>query len=365
MPAPSVPVAPGEETPGEMPPGQEEIDLTPPIQRSTNYGLAQSDSSVAPLVIGDFLYRGAFLQTSGGLNSTLPIASGTARVKVCEKYGVIPVDRVFISYNHFHNALQTQVAGGPTNEENLDRVIFGGERTFWDDQLSIQAQLPITSRYADTDEFFGVSGGDWGNLAMSLKVLLYQVDSDFAVTAGLGVGLPTGSDGKGFDGNAQFRLRNESVFLQPWVGVFLRPTENTFIQTFAQVEFDATGSTFSVNGVQAGRFQEQSFFYLDTQFGVWLFRDRNDSFVEGLATLIEIHYASSLQNTDRLGGSVGGFGFNMSAPGNRADILNLTGGLNFDLGASYLTFAAVAPLKEDFEDKPFDTELVVQWNRFF
>lgn len=373
---PATPVAPSD--PAEAPAVEPEIDLSPQLsQQVSNYGLAQADSSAAPVVIGDFYYSGTHVGAAylidplsgnvGAINAAIPLAGGANRIKVCENNGVLPIDRVFLSYNHFHNAIKTAVftpdIGERVDQQNLDRYTLGVEKTFLDGLASFQIQMPISSRFANTAEGFSISGGDWGNLAMNFKFLVHQ-DDFIGFGGGLGLGLPTGSDGRGQTATTNFRLRNENVFIQPWAGVLLTPTDNLFIQGFVQCDFDATGNTFSVDGRQLARIQEQNFMYTDLSVGYWWFRGRRESLIEGLASMVELHYSTTINDTDiGFGGSTDSAYF-LATPGNRIDILNCTAGLNFDLGLSYFRVAAVAPLKDE-EEAPFDTELIVQWNRFF
>jgi hypothetical protein len=51
---------------------------------------------------------------------------------------------------------------------------------------------------------------------------------------------------------------------------------------------------------------------------------------------------------------------------NRLDITNVTTGTAFRLGPlSFLTFAAVFPLKIQQSDRQFDSEVIAQFNRLF
>jgi hypothetical protein len=93
-----------------------------------------------------------------------------------------------------------------------------------------------------------------------------------------------------------------------------------------------------------------------------------------VAPIIELHYSTTMQNEDQVNGPLGTVGLppQFDSPGlpgstahGRRNVLDLTAGLQFELGAcSSLTVAGVAPLKTGL-NRDYDAEFVVQFNRRF
>ena len=88
-------------------------------------------------------------------------------------------------------------------------------------------------------------------------------------------------------------------------------------------------------------------------------------YLRGIASVFELHYTSSLQDSDRIDFPNAGLIQTIQVAGNRTDMLNLTSGLHFQLTPSAnLRVGAVAPLKAE-PDRAFDSEIYVSFNRFF
>ncbi len=69
-------------------------------------------------------------------------------------------------------------------------------------------------------------------------------------------------------------------------------------------------------------------------------------YLTGVAGLLELHYTSTLQDSDVLNATQAGLPGFIVVAGNRRDLLNLTSGLHFQLGpASNLRIGAVTPLR--------------------
>jgi hypothetical protein len=325
--------------------------------------LAQSPLAMAPNMIGDF-YGGyltwqeaAYIPQEG----TVAVGGGDRRFKINENNSPFPRDRVFFNYHHFQNALRC-----PNNtDRSLDRFVFGLEKTCLQDALSLELRVPFavgldSDQYADA----AIEGTEFGNMALAAKGLLY-VDDCQAFSAGVAVTLPTADDSQiaYFDFGTSsyqpfFRVENESVFLQPFVGYFVTLSECAFFQAFGQVDFDTNGSTVTDRDGLTGRLQDQTLAYLDGSFGYWLCRRPEAHLVRGIAGLVELHYSSTLNDADVVSG--------VTNRDNRLDVLNLTSGLHFQLGtAGTLRVGAVAPLNDDAGDRMFDTEIFAQFNRYF
>ena len=122
-------------------------------------------------------------------------------------------------------------------------------------------------------------------------------------------------------------------------------------------------------GNNLGVYQDQNLFHFDFAVGRYLYRD-DSARLTGIAAQFEVHYSSTLQDTDQISFG-GGEIFN---PFNRLDLLVLTGGLNFQFwNTSWLTVGCAVPVRGSHYDRiydinperPFDAEVQVFFNRYF
>ena len=365
--------------------------------RQASYRLAS-----APDMFGDFFQSGGDLvfqpnrilsanglvQTAGSIS--IPSAGGSRRVKIAENNKSMPADRLVFSYSHFENALQftesTLNPAGPnlpplrttTRTMPVDRYTLGFEKMFLDDQWSCEVRMPFQGAVGFESPDIAGAGGQIGNLAIILKRLMYS-DDDLAVAAGLGIDIPTGSDFTLTDSVPGLPLpsnnivfHNDSLHLLPYAGFLFGGDRPYFINAFAQVDFAANGSRIDVGPVGGntqtlGRFNEQNLLFLDLGTGYWLYRDEySEGRLTSLAALLELHYTSSIQDTDTVAGMAGGRPFAYANKFNRFDILNLTSGLQAQLfNATSVRVAVVVPLGSGEDRRFFDNELQVQVNRRF
>jgi hypothetical protein len=362
-----------------------------------NYGAAAGPTSAAPNMIGDFFGGGARFFGNGVLvgihNASVGIDGGDRRFKIDEDESPILADRVFFDYNGFQNA----VTDVNNNNRDLQSFTFGVEKTFRDGLWSVELRVPISSDYNSTQAFGGTSSladTEFGDLAVAVKRLLYRRDG-FMVSMGLGMVFPTGenweiTDGSGSatgtPGTVLCEEKNESVHLQPFLGAVWEPNNRLFFMAFAQIDFDTAGNAVlgydSLDGKLEpdGIFHEQNLVFADLSAGYWLFRDHCNSFITGMASVLELHYNATLQPADSVPvgasdsvpvGALGTIGAANSAgtglaagPGYR-NILDLTAGLHFQIcSKSTLTVAYVAPLGSGV-NRDYDGEFAVEFNRRF
>jgi len=387
---PEVAPKPGEVAPkpGELPPPEEAV---PPSALARPLGVAMGPATAAPNMIGDFFGGGGrFFGRStlaGVQNASVGIGGGDRRYKIIEANSPIPTDRFFFNYNHFENALLDI----DEDLRNLDRFTFGVEKTFRDGLWSVELRAPFAAGYNSTQSLMAgasLSDTEFGDIALAVKRLLIQGER-FKLAAGVGVVFPTGKDWKIVDNlGALVLVENEAVHLQPFLGALFEPNDRLFFLAFTQVDFDGHGNAVQqrIGGtnfdqlVPIGVYQEQSLLFMDFSAGYWLYKDPCAWWITGIAPVVEIHYSTTAQNTDIVVGPLGtiasedlGFGEQQppvgadrrGLPGGRRDVLNLTGGLHFQMGTnSTLTVAAVAPLRSG-SDREFDAEFLVQLNRRF
>lgn len=343
--------------------------------RSTYVRLAR-----APNMFGDqFSTTGQLALTlqspdpSGVVTSDFPLAGGRLQ-KIGENNKPIPMDRVYFIYNHFHNAL-TSTQGIPpatvTTDQDVNRYTVGCEATFLDGLWSVDLRMPFTDSFEFNNGLVSFDSGEVGNAIVFLKRLLYT-DDLLALAGGVGFGLPTGSDLHG-DVAGQFVIvQNEALHLVPYVGFLAVPDDLWFIQGFAGIDLAANGNEVLAGNpaVSVGRYTEQNLVQLDLSAGRWLYDNPDALYLTRAAAVVELHYTTTIQDTDNIqfiSTSIGvpALGGVLTNIDNRTDVLNLTGGVQIQIGElSNLRVGGVAPLRMG-SDRQFDTEVQVSFNRYF
>lgn len=324
------------------------------------------------------------LNIFNGLFATSPVvtAGGSSRTKISEHNKPLPVDRFYLNYNHFHNAVQRLAFNGfgeaVIQSENVNRFTLGGERTLRDGNASVELRLPLTS-YPDLDATLPLIGpagrfksdsGTVGNLSLIGKHLLINAE-DLIVSAGLGIEFPTGADGGVLTGETLFNLENESLFLQPFLAMSL-DNGTAFVHSFLQVDVDVKGSPLSVSNIAVpvppvglGELQQPTLVHWDTSAGIWLFRSDNDTGLTGVAGIAEFHLSSATSAAGRVAGTVptlgGPVNFQMGSAADRYTATYLTTGLHTEIGTHRtIRVAGVFPLR-DGVSRFFDAELLLQF----
>lgn len=389
----------------------DDFDFTDTSDLQNQVASNQSFDGPSPQMIGDFGGGSTIFTVGGGLgtnslSSPIPFAGGSRRIKMAENNQVIPLNRVYGTFNYFHNA--SQIVGtlddgvvGAVSQVDSDTLLqytFGFEKTFLDDYFSVEVRMPFTSgvdQISDnpgslltpTPTGLAVATGQVGNLQATIKAYLLQAGRT-SISSGISVSIPTGTGVEidSFDGflTDLIDIDNDAVHLMPFLGVYRTIGDDWWLQGFVQVDTPTSGNDVFSNGVLRGRLTEQTLLYSDFSVGRWLYRNPSNSRARGgrgitsIASLIELHYTGALNDADGFtvesltdDASVGFVG-----PGyeNRFDVLNLTLGLQTDLGDVWrVNVGGVIPLREgrydDFggrrEDQFFDGELAIQVNRFF
>jgi len=298
---------------------------------------------------------------------------GGGSFNIAENNTALPTDRVYFVYNAFYGSVSNTVGFGPNGpiqqSSNLYRYLMGFEKTFFDGNTSIDIRMPLISGFQFQDNGISSDLGNVGNLTMYFKGLLYA-DDNSAFATGLGIGLPTGSDlntRANFAPNSEFvTIQNQTVNLMPFVASTITPNDRWFIQSFGQLLFNTSGDNVVNQDGLVGVFTQQNLLQADIGVGRWLWKDSTRPYFTGLAGVFELHYTSTIQNTDEV--NLPQFNFlsgSVSNSANRVDLLNLTSGVHAQLGPmSSLRVGAVVPLKES-PDRVFDSELQVSFNRRF
>lgn len=280
---------------------------------------------------------------------------GGPRVFKNEQSRAMPTDRVFGLYHHFQNAFQLETA-----DANVDLFTLGFEKTFLEGQTSIELRMPLSNPVGLST---GVTGQSFqthaaGDLIVTFKGLLYSDESQ-AVALGLAVNTPTGSDlNVTVGGVGNFTLKNDATHLIPFVAYQATPNDDFFFNGFLQFDTPTNAnSAQSRSGaggttITNGSVTDQTLMYVDASFGYWLFRDDEAEFLQGLASVLELHYTTTLTRADNVDLKVVEFG----ATSGQYDVLNMTVGLQANIARSTLIRAAfVTPLR-DGKNRFFDSE---------
>jgi hypothetical protein len=315
----------------------------------------------------------------------LPMVGGSRTAKLAENDIALPVDRVFFGYNHYTNIFQMREQqafppGAPVlfRQEPLDRYTLGVEKTFFNAWTSVEIRMPFNGSFDATLPSFAVSNGNFGNLAVILKGLLYQGET-LGIGVGLGIDTPTGSDTVARLGAVNLRFQNEAVHLLPYVGILYAPGDpqwgwgnGVFMSGFLQFDAAANGNTILFtdpsSGVSAplGKYNEQNLLFADLAVGYWLYRNPFAERWTGLAVVGEVHYTTSVQDPDLVAGTAGGAGAAITNTSNRFDIVNGTIALQaLMFEVSSLRVGGVFPMGSRPDQRMFDAELQVQFNRRF
>jgi hypothetical protein len=304
----------------------------------------------------------------------IPSAGGSRRVKIGDNNVALPTDRVFFMYNHFHNVFQfneqplNPPGAPPINRQmHLDRYTAGFEKMFLDDLWSVEVRMPFNGSFDYRGSAVAVEGGNVGNLAIILKNLLY-VDDNTAVAAGLGIDIPTGSDVTTSINGIDLHFQNDALHLLPWIGFTTAIGEQFFMTGFLQVDIAANGNEVLAPQFDRslGFFTEQNLMYLDLAVGTWLYNNPYAERLTSVALLGELHYTTTLQDTDVIEDTVFGSEFFIGNVFNRQDILNGTVAVQFEIAnTTNFRFAAVTPLSNSPDRRLFDSELQFQVNRKF
>jgi hypothetical protein len=303
----------------------------------------------------------------------VPLAGGGRRAKISENDKTLPMDRMFFMYNHFENAFEADpnltIPG--VQRYDLDRYTLGVEKTFFDGRTSIQARIPLSSQFVFANGSADVSGGQIGNLAITLKALLFEDDDEtFALGGGLTIDTPTGSDVNVSFAGTNYFIENGAVHLLPFVTALFHPDDDWFVQTSLQVDAAASGNpVIALDGFRrpsrVGILTDQTLLYADISVGRWLYRNEASDFFQGIAGIVELHYTTAMQDSDAVVFPTFGNLNRFDNPANRFDFLNLTTGVHWQVNdLTNVRVGGVFPLRSGF-DRPFEAEVQVSVNRFY
>jgi hypothetical protein len=333
---------------------------------TSSLGAIAASTTASPGMIGDFFgggyqYRSGLFTPPGGPGPVVAIAGGDRILKFADNNSPIPQDRLFFNYHLFANP----VADINGQFQDVNRFTFGLEKTCWDGTASLEFRVPFeasVSNVQSVGQTTDTLAAEFGNLGLAAKVLLCR-SGPWAIAGGMGMIFPTAEDATIFDSSGSepiVNFANESFFLQPFIGAYYKPTLRLFSQFVAQANFDVSGSTVTFQG-DSERLHEQSLMFLDWSMGYWIYQTKRCDFcLTGIAPMIELHYASTMEDLELPNFDDGDGGVErLFEEDLRRDALNITGGVLFSLGQlTSLRVAGVAPLRD--ETLMYDAEFGVQ-----
>jgi hypothetical protein len=351
----------------QPPPDLLAMSNSPPIERL----------AAIPAMFGDLPFMAGQLQfrslNAPGNTVDLPLAGGGSRMKIAEDNSPWTDDRVFFLYNHYAHAVDVDLGSlnvGVPRSLPLDRYTLGVEKSFFDHSWSVELRMPVAGQSELSVPGFNLAGGNAGNLQVNVKRLVYQSE-ETALSAGLGIDVPTGSDVRCGVPSGEFTLRNDAVHLMPFIGLLRRPDERFFWQAFLQVDVPTIGNRVEFDNARGvgqllGRFDEQTLLYADISAGYWLYRNAEHAGLTGLAAIAEVHNTTALSNPDTV--AEGATLFPTFVFGYRTehmDIVDVTFGLHAELGGSTICRVGAAMPITNADNRAFDAELQVQLERHF
>jgi hypothetical protein len=285
------------------------------------------------------------------------------RSKIAEDTSPIPQDRILFDYSFFDNVPLTP--GGV----NVHRFTPGFEKTFFDGMMSFEMKVPVAVTLDSTitqDGGTDLSHGEFGDIAMTLKVLLMQWEH-FALTGGLMVTVPTARDTNLVlaDGTPLVNISNRSTHLAPFLGFLWTPNDKFFMQGFYQVDVEAGGCPVAVNvngtGLEEiGTLHDTTYQYIDLGLGSWLYRGHErHRRLTGWAWTLELHGNDSFAPTSPVVANNWQIG-----DSNTFDTWDLTIGTHLEFrDRSILTLAYVDPIGGP--NRQFNGEFRLMFNYFF
>jgi len=364
--------------------------------------LSQLRFASVPDMFGDLILRGGQITASETLTgipgpgvltvADIPGPGGLRGTLVAENNRALPTDRLYFNYNQYRKPVhQTTLVDGaePASYQNfsaLHKYMFGFEKTLFDGHTSLEVRLPffdsrninIPATLASPHAHVVSDASEAGNLTFVLKHVVAE-SCTTVCSMGMAMELPTGSDSSLEVGGTRYEMKNDAVYLSPFIAVMYAPDETLFGHAFLQATTQTTGNTVRFIGLDGtgsqgdyGKYNDQTLVNLNLGFGRWLYKNRHADVVKGLALLGEIHYTGTVQSADTVSGlrdlptlppEVASF----SITPRRSDMHVVNGvlGMQFQIRkAAFIRVAGVAPLT-DSSNRFFDSELSLQLGRRF
>ena len=294
-----------------------------------------------------------------------PADGGLAgRNRVSTDSSPVPRDRLIFNYDFVSNTNLYPTT--PT----MNRFVLGFEKTFFNGLASVEFRAPFASTVSSTsheDGIFGSGHGEFGNLFVILKSLLWTSDT-WVFSGGMGISIPTADDVRlNFGGPDVLKIRNEAVILTPFVAALWTPSDRLFAQTWLGFGFDTNGNPAQIDvdgaGLRtAGKLYDPTTIQVDLQLGYWLIHpSERRGTLRGLAPFVEFHYNQQTQAQN----SVTQDSFLITSGFGQLSEFNLTTGFAAQFGANTnLMIGATFPMSNE-ENRFSDWQIGLRLNYFF
>jgi len=282
-------------------------------------------------------------------------------VRVADNHSPLPTDRVGLSYHMYYNA---PASGDLTpRDTTLNEFELLLEKQLFKGTMSAELIVPFADTISSTQNWDPLSttvaqGGEFGNLALNLKFLLWQREH-VAISGGLLTEAPTSDDLVVVIPAMTETLHTDTWYLTPYLATVITPTDRLYFQAFASYRATTRSNDLVINGVTADQLRDQDLLMADGGVGYWLYRDANARWLTGLVPTVELHYMTTTTDGEGASGLLNA----------RADYLNLTAGATALVrDHSTLGVACVVPLRTGANplvgntDRLFDWQLAVQFN---
>jgi hypothetical protein len=288
-----------------------------------------------------------------------PVANQFSDVKIAEGESPRPLDRVFYKFNYYNNLNKPRWADPtePIHNVDLFRHVFGFEKTFFDQRVSVGLRIPFYTLDAEAKEFrvvpdpstgalVALPGGpgldttQFGNVSAIAKGVLWEDhQTGSLISAGATLSFPTSSS----------RLINPGqstvAYLQPFAG-FIFNSGDLFVQGFTSITLPVVHA-------------ESIVLFNDLGVGYYVYRATpRAGGLTAVAPTVELHIADPLRSPDP-----GVDLFGIVDDEKLHNVVDVTLGTTLEFGnratvGAGLVFPLTGP-------KPFDMEALVQLNYRF
>jgi hypothetical protein len=255
---------------------------------SAGEGGTQPTASYNPAFFGDLLggFGLKFSNTSDRL-AFLPINSHSGGYKITDYESPAPADRVYYAYNEYSYVNYSSNTNVPPI--NLERHVIGLEKTLFDGFISVGMRIPFVITSGPPE----LTNQQLGDMSFILKMALWnnrQTGNVFSV--GLAVTVPTGPQDVLTlpDTFAPYTL-NDTI-LQPYFGYVYNFSPRFYTQGFCSVAVPTDPKDVTI-------------LFNDVSFGVWLYKNPDDSFIRGFVPTVEFHLNTPLNHEGKESGLIG------------------------------------------------------------
>jgi hypothetical protein len=258
----------------------------------------------------------------------VPVSGNYAGIMITDNDSPRPTDRAYFGYNYYNN-FGAALNPGLSNV-NLQRQMFGFEKTFLSGNASVGLRLPFVELGGPA----GVASQSVGDLSILVKyAFINNPQTGNILSTGLIVTTPTSQSG-GYlsDGS----VVPHSVLLQPWVG-FVRMFDRGYIQGISDliVPTDSRDVTLLTNSLAAGYF---------------LWRDPGSRWLTGIIPMAEVYVHTPLNDRNSNGLIY------------LQDQVNMTTGVHFRFPRATLSGAVSVPV---VGPRPYSIEAIANLNFWF